>query len=60
MMGISEQVRMRALEKKVEELEARLAIVERADAYESAEAIVPRRKPGRPARKLEIEAAPAP
>ena len=54
MMGILEQARMKALERRVDELEARLAIVERADSYENSEAIVPRRR-GRP-RKVETEA----
>jgi hypothetical protein len=55
MMSFLEQARMKALEKKCEELEARLAIVERADSYENSAAIVPRRR-GRPARKVEPEA----
>jgi hypothetical protein len=58
MMGISEQQRMIRLERKVEELEARLAVVERADSFENAESIVPRRR-GRPPRKLEPDLPPA-
>lgn len=59
MMGISEQRRMTTLERKVEELEARLAIVERVDSYATADEIVPRRRPGRPPRKIEPELPPA-
>ena len=59
MMGISEARRMRELETKLEEIEARLAVVERADSFENSDSIVPRRKPGRPARKVEAEATPA-
>lgn len=56
MMGILEQARMRALEQKVEELEARLAVVERADSYENSDAIVPRRRARAALRKVEPEA----
>ncbi len=57
MMGISEQQRFNKLVAKVEELEARLAVVERADSYANSDEITPRRRPGRP-RKDET-AAPA-
>lgn len=59
MMGISESRRMQALERKLEELELRLAVVERAESFENSDSIAPRRKPGRPARKVETEAPPA-
>lgn len=55
MMGISETQRFNALVAKVEELEARLAVVERADSYENSDSITPRRR-GRPPRKVEAEA----
>lgn len=57
MMGISEARRMVEIERKLEELEARLAIVERADSYATADSIVPRR-PGRP-RKVQPDLPPA-
>jgi hypothetical protein len=48
MMGISEMQRMIRLEREVEELKARLTIVERAESYENSDALAPRRRPVRP------------
>ena len=50
MMSLMEMARMKALEQKVEQLEARLSIVERAESF--AVQNEPRRRPGRP-RKIE-------
>lgn len=54
MMSLMEQAHMRALEKRIDELEARLAVVERAEAFEKSE-VVPRR-PGRPRKEANAEA----
>jgi BMFP domain-containing protein YqiC len=55
-MSIEMMNRIRALEAKCEALEARLAIVERAESYEQQEEMVPRRKPGRPRKEQNGEA----
>jgi len=57
MMSLMEMARMKALEQKVEQLEARLSIVERAESFAVQDE--PRRRPGRPRKIEQQESGPA-
>jgi len=54
MMSLMETARMKALEQRIDALEARLSIVERAESFAVQDE--PRRRPGRP-RKAEQQEA---
>lgn len=51
MSSIAEANRVRELERRCDDLEARLAVVERAESFEQSESVA--RRPGRPRKQPE-------